>query len=110
MIGMAMARGIRMSVHGRTAAMLVVMALAAGTARAGDERLWLAQAAPTAADNAGAMQMQEQLIDQLRRVQVDVPEGYVMTLDQINRLNALFAMNEGLVSTRDGAKEILGLD
>jgi hypothetical protein len=92
--------------------MIGAVVLAAGLAgsgalAAGHDRLWLVQ---EATGNAGAMQMQEQLVNQLRRVQVDVPEGYVMTLDQINRLNALFSMNEGLESTRDAAKAILGLD
>jgi hypothetical protein len=92
--------------------LIAAMSLASGAALAGNggaagpERLWLAQ---EASGNAGAMQMQEELVNQLRRVQVDVPEGYVMTLDQINRLNALFSLNEGMESTRDQAKLILGL-
>lgn len=73
---------------------------------AGPERLWLAQ---EATGNAGAMQMQEELENQLRRVEVDVPADFVMTLDQIDRLNALFAQKEGLAMTRDQAKAILGL-
>lgn len=73
---------------------------------AGPERLWLAQ---EASGNAGAMQMQDELENQLRRVEVDVPADYVMTLDQISQLNALFAQKEGLAMTRDQAKMILGL-
>jgi hypothetical protein len=91
------------------AAVAVAAAALGGPAAATPERVWLAQNEP-AAGNAGAMQMQAELIDQLRRVQVEVPAGMVMTLDQINRLNALFALNEGTVATRDGAKQILGLD
>jgi hypothetical protein len=102
-------RSDRMRLRGGWIVLAAVAAAVGGPAAAAPERLWRVQNQP-AAQNAGAMQMQAQLIDQLRRVQVEVPAGMVMTLDQIDRLNALFALNEGTVATRDGAKAILGLN
>lgn len=97
-------------VASRAMAALVVGLVLAAPASAGPERLWLVQSAgPTAEGNAGAMQMQEELVNQLKRIGVDYPEGQFMTLDQIDRLNALFSLNEGEASTRDQAKVILGM-
>lgn len=101
--------------RGRKAVALAVLAClgiaapALADRAAGPEVLWRAQSGATTEGNAGAMQMQEQLVDQLRRVGVEYPAGQFMTLDQVNRLNSLFNMKLDEPSTRDEAKVILGL-
>ena len=100
---------------GRKAVALAVLAGLAMAAPAladgvtGPEVLWRVQSGATTEGNAGALQMQKQLEDQLRRIGVDYPAGQFMTLDQVNRLNSLFNMKEDEASTRDEAKVILGM-
>ncbi len=76
---------------------------------AGPEGVWLAQSAATTEGNAGALQMQMELVEQLKRIGVDFPEGQYMTMEQVDRLNALFNLKEDEASTRDQAKVILGM-
>lgn len=85
-------------------------AAAAGPARSGPEKLWLAQTAEaTTEGNAGALQMQQEIVNKLRAIGVDYPEGQFMTMDQVDRLTNLFNLGEGEAETRDQAKAILGM-
>lgn len=85
-------------------------AVVAGTGSAsGPEAIWLVQSGQTTEGNAGALQMQKELVMQLKRIGVDYPDGQYMTMDQVDRLNALFNLKEDEVSTRDQAKIILGM-
>lgn len=76
---------------------------------AGPETLWLAQPGATTEGNAGALEMQKLLVEQLRRIGIDYPDGQFMTMDQVDRLNSLFNLKEDEASTRDEAKLILGM-
>jgi hypothetical protein len=92
-----------------TGAVTAAAALAGNGSAAGPEVIWLVQSAPTTEGNAGALQMQKELVMQLKRIGVDYPDGQYMTMDQVDRLNALFNLKEDEVSTRDQAKIILGM-
>jgi hypothetical protein len=75
----------------------------------GPERVWLAQEGATTEGNGGALQEQKILEEQLRRIGVDYPAGSFMTLDQVDRLNSLFNLKEDEATTRDQARQILGM-
>ncbi len=66
--------------------------------------------AQTVQGNPGGEQMQAEMVNQLKRYGVDWPEGSYMTLEQINRLQALIQTNQGDdAAIRSGAREILGM-
>lgn len=92
-----------------TGAALAFVAHAETGTLAGAEVIWRVQSAATTEGNAGALQMQKELVQQLKRIGVDYPDGQYMTMEQVNRLNGLFNLKEGEASTRDQAKAILGM-
>ena len=66
--------------------------------------------AQTVEGNAGGMQMQEQLVNELKRFGVDYPAGSYMTLEQISELQALIQNNRGdETAIKSGAEQILGM-
>jgi hypothetical protein len=76
----------------------------------GPETLWLAQSGEqTTEGNAGAMQIQMEIVDKLRAIGIEYPEGQFMTMDQVDRLMNLFNLGETEAVARDQAKEILGM-
>ena len=82
----------------------------AGPTLSGPETLWLAQTAgETTEGNAGAMQMQEEIVMKLRAIGIDYPEGQFMTMDQVEKLMNLFNLGETESVARDQAKLILGM-
>lgn len=85
-------------------------AVAAGPTVSGPEQLWLAQSdGVTTEGNAGAMQMQMEIVDKLRAIGIEYPDGQFMTMEQVEKLMNLFNLGETEAVARDQAKEILGM-
>jgi hypothetical protein len=82
----------------------------AGPIVSGPETLWLAQTdGATTEGNAGAMQLQDEIVMKLRAIGIEYPDGQFMTMEQVDKLMNLFNLGETEAVARDQAKLILGM-